>query len=110
MVFIGVTMLTKSQASKLAQQRAQEAEAEAAAAKAEQAVEDEEGADEVMIGAGRHEVELQPHLQHHHQAAGSRSLGASRQSFAELSLAGSPRDSLALQSEGGAAPREREHE
>ena len=104
---MGVTMLTKSQASKLAQQRAQEAEAEFI--KAEQQVEDEEGADE-MIGAGRHEVELSQHQQHQQQAASGRSLGASRQSFSELSLAGSPRDSLALQSEGGASPREHEHE
>jgi hypothetical protein len=52
-VFLGVTMLTKSQASKLAQQRAN-AEEEAAAVKAEQQVEDEEADD--MIGAGRLQV------------------------------------------------------
>jgi hypothetical protein len=47
--------------------------------------------------------------QQQRQAAGARSLGASHQSFTELSLAGSPRDSLAPHSEGG-SPREREQE
>lgn len=117
-VFLGVALLTKSQASRLAQQQEEEMAKEEQAAKAELHAEDEHPGDERIAARrpqqGEEGVELSPAAlaRHQQQQGGLRggSVGNSRQSFAELSFAGSPRDSLAVQqleeAEAAESPRE----